>query len=59
MLVKPELRRADAGAAHPLGADAGVLDSQASERALQRVHRQAEIEKRAQDHVSRRARKTV
>jgi len=54
-----ELGGADSRARYPLRPDRVAADCEASERATQVVERQAGVEQRAEDHVARRAGKTV
>jgi hypothetical protein len=57
--LQPELRRRDAGTQHAVGRYRAVLDREAAERAAQSVERQPQIEERPEDHVARRAGKTI
>ena len=56
---QPELGGRNAGAQHPLGRENAVIDSQAAERAAQRLERHAGIEQRPEDHVAGRPGKAV
>ena len=54
-----ELGGAHSRPGHPLRPDGVAIDGEASERAAQAVERQAGVNKRAEDHVARRAGKAV
>jgi hypothetical protein len=51
--VRAEPRGRDAGAQDPFGRHATVVNREAAERGLQRLHREPEIEQAPEHHVAR------